>query len=219
MADRAPQVEQSPSKHATTSARALDQATITARHGVDITADTRMDKPIPHSAWGSSQLLCDRALELLGDWPQVLSVIDSELLPEEGAAAQDQDQEMEAGPEDSRLFGSATHLLRCLIISAMSALKSSLPTMNQSEGSACRIHELLSRSLTSYCRPWVRACLFHPADAEQADARHRLAELLQSAATDAHRRDVLRAAAPVETAAHAALLQDWVGCVAALSLL
>ena len=64
----------------------------------------------------------------------------------------------------------------------------------------------------------MRACLFHPADAEQADARHRLAELLQSAATDAHRRDVLRAAAPVETAAHAALLQDWVGCVAALSL-
>ena len=58
----------------------------------------------------------------------------------------------------------------------------------------------------------MRACLFHPADAEQADARHRLAGLLQSAAADAPRRDVLRAAAPVETATHAALLQDWVGC-------
>lgn len=53
-----------------------------------------------------------RALEVLGDWPQVLSVLDSELLPEEGAASQD--QEMEAGPEDSRLFGNAAHLLRYL---------------------------------------------------------------------------------------------------------
>ena len=61
---------------------------------------------------GSSQHLFGRVLEVLGDWPQVLSVIDSELLPEDGAAAEDQDQEMEAGPEDSRLFGTASHLLR-----------------------------------------------------------------------------------------------------------
>ena len=58
----------------------------------------------------------------------------------------------------------------------------------------------------------MRACLFHQADAEQAEARERLAAVLQSAADDAGRRDTLRAAAPVEVAAHAALLQDWVGC-------
>ena len=92
------------------------------------------------------QLLLGRALEVLGDWPQVLSVIDSELLPEEGAAAEDQDQEMQAAPEDSRLFGSATHLLRYLVTSAVSAPKSLLPTKNQSVRSACQTHKLLSKS-------------------------------------------------------------------------
>jgi hypothetical protein len=58
-----------------------------------------------------STMLPGRALEMLGDWPQVLSVIDGELQPEDGDASQDQD--MEQGPEDERLFGNALHLLRC----------------------------------------------------------------------------------------------------------